>query len=133
MNLLFEGFRQYYKRLEEELDTNVEMSNEYDSEGNQLTKAQAEFFKNSKVRDTKGRLLVLYHGTGSEFDEFDPETSWDNFGFHFGTKEAASQRNSSILMRVYLNCKNVFHIKEDSQDTFYNTQKMLLSLCHKSN
>lgn len=30
---------------------NEELSNEYDSEGNQLTKEQAEFFKNSKVRD----------------------------------------------------------------------------------
>jgi len=30
----------------------VEMSNEYDSEGNQLSVKQAEFFKNSKVRDS---------------------------------------------------------------------------------
>lgn len=34
-----------------------------DSEGNTLTKEQAEYFKNSKARDKKGNLLVLYHGT----------------------------------------------------------------------
>ena len=38
-----------------------------DSDGNQLTKEQQEFFKDSKVRDSNGDLLVLYHGT-SVFD-----------------------------------------------------------------
>ena len=33
-----------------------------DSEGNELSSEQAEFFKNSKVRDENGNLLVLYHG-----------------------------------------------------------------------
>ena len=34
-----------------------------DSEGRELTKEQAEYFKDSKVRDENGNLLVVYHGT----------------------------------------------------------------------
>ena len=33
------------------------------SAGRQLTEAQQEYFKDSKVRDEEGRLLVMYHGT----------------------------------------------------------------------
>ena len=42
-----------------------------DSEGKMLTEQQAEYFKNSKVRDTDGNLLVVYHGTDAEFTVFD--------------------------------------------------------------
>lgn len=49
--------------VQESLKEDLELSNEYDSEENQLTKAQAEFFKDSKIRDSKGRLLVCYHGS----------------------------------------------------------------------
>lgn len=34
-----------------------------DSDGNDLTVDQAEYFRNSKVRDKDGNLLVMYHGT----------------------------------------------------------------------
>ena len=34
-----------------------------DSTGRQLTEAQQEYFKDSKVRDEDGNLLVMYHGT----------------------------------------------------------------------
>lgn len=34
-----------------------------DSDGRQLSKEQAEYFKNSKVVDENGNLLVMYHGT----------------------------------------------------------------------
>ena len=34
-----------------------------DSEGQRLTEEQAEYFKDSKVRDKDGNLLVVYHGT----------------------------------------------------------------------
>ena len=41
-----------------------------DSQGNELTEAQAEYFKDSKVRDEYGNLLVVYHGSGNQFNEF---------------------------------------------------------------
>lgn len=78
--------------LEEEKE--VEMSNEYDSEGNQLTKAQAEFFKNSKVRDSKGRLLVCGHHTNKSFNIFDKKYFGKSFGFlQFGKGFYFSQNN----------------------------------------
>ena len=66
---------------------------EVDSEGNPLTKEQVEFFKNSKVRDNQGRLLVCYHGSDADrFDTFDHNFIGDDnksgYGFYFtlGTK-----------------------------------------------
>ena len=45
---------------------------EKDSEGNLLTKAQQEYFSDSKVRDANGNLMVMHHGTdtASEFTVF---------------------------------------------------------------
>ena len=34
-----------------------------DSDGNTLSEQQAEYFKDSKIRDENGNLLVVYHGT----------------------------------------------------------------------
>ena len=34
-----------------------------DTSGRQLSKGQSEYFKNSAVRDGKGNLMVMYHGT----------------------------------------------------------------------
>ena len=41
-----------------------------DSEGNELSAEQQEFFKKSKVRDETGRLMVVYHGSANEFTVF---------------------------------------------------------------
>ncbi len=38
------------------------------------------WFGKSKVVDTNGRPLVVYHGTNSEFWEFDPERVGENYG-----------------------------------------------------
>ena len=54
-----------------------------DSGGNQLSDAQAEFFKDSVVRDENGNLKVMYHGTSKGgFTVFD--TYGSNYGL-FGT------------------------------------------------
>ena len=44
---------------------NVKRSNikNYDSNGNKLSAAQQEYFKNSKVRDDDGNLMPMYHGS----------------------------------------------------------------------
>ena len=76
-----------------ESELTEDLSQEVDSEGNPLTKEQVEFFKNSKVRDSRGRLLVCYHGSDADrFNVFDHSfISDDNksgYGFYFtlGTK-----------------------------------------------
>ena len=95
-NDILNKIKEYYitGRLDEELE---EMSGEYDSEGNELTKEQAQFFKNSKVRDKQGRLLVCYHGTKSDdFSEFKYDQSKQtgtNYGkaFYFTTNYKKAQ------------------------------------------
>lgn len=44
---------------------------ETDSQGRTLTAEQRAFFKDSKITDSKGRLLVLYHQTDADFTVFD--------------------------------------------------------------
>lgn len=56
-----------------------------DSEGNTLTEAQAEFFKDSKVRDENGRLLEVYHGTKKGgFTQF---IDTDDIGYFFTNRK----------------------------------------------
>ncbi len=84
-----------------------------DSLGNELTTEQQEFFKDSKVRDKKGNLLVLYHGTTANFNTFKK----GDVGFHFGTKGAARGRvgygKNVTLKEVYLDIKNPIVFDED--------------------
>ena len=41
-----------------------------DNKGRALSKKQQEYFRNSKVRDEKGNLVTLYHGTPNNFTQF---------------------------------------------------------------
>ena len=77
-------------------NTMVRYSLREDSAGKKLTEAQAEFFKGSKVRDEKGRLLEVYHGTNAEFTVFDKSKIGKNFsdsygGFYFTNKESSAR------------------------------------------
>lgn len=48
---------------EKSTESDIKYSLREDSEGRKLSKEQVEFFKNSKVVDGSGNLLVVYHGT----------------------------------------------------------------------
>ena len=80
-----------------------------DSEGRELTPEQGEFFKDSKIRDENGNLLVAYHGTDAEFNTFDADyISQDNklgFGFYFKIGEKL-QYSYEHPKTVYLNITN---------------------------
>ena len=43
---------------------------DFDSNGRKLTEQQAEYFKDSKVRDKKGSIRPVYHYTDGEFTQF---------------------------------------------------------------
>jgi Uncharacterized protein conserved in bacteria len=56
----------------------------------QLSEKQAEYFRNSKVRDQDGNLLTLYHGTGTSIEKFEPHYTGNGIdqygsGFYFTT------------------------------------------------
>lgn len=84
-----------------------------DSLGNELSTEQQEYFKDSKVRDNKGNLKVVYHGTKANFNVF----AKGDIGFHFGTKGAARGRvgtgKNVTIKEVYLNITNPISINKD--------------------
>ena len=55
-----------------------------DSEGNELSLGQLDYFKDSKARDENGNLKAMYHGTeNTGFTIFDPEYSDDGISLFF--------------------------------------------------
>ena len=79
-----------------------------DSDGNQLTKEQQEFFKDSVIRDKNGKLLVVRHGTSEDFHIFDFSKSGKNgkaegYGFYFSDDGEITKRYGEIQKEVYLN------------------------------
>ena len=80
-----EGIKIDFNPIQEDLKSYMERSNKYDQEilstdskGNKLTKAQQDFFKDSKVRDDNGKLSMVYHTTTdrvAQFNEFNPTTT----------------------------------------------------------
>lgn len=107
----------------------VKFSISEDSNGRQLTEAQQEFFKDSKAVDGEGRLLTLYHGTGTKFTVFDKAHIGENFadrgsdlGFYFSpyiedatgyAREATGYKGKGEIMQVYLNLKNPLVIEDE--------------------
>lgn len=71
-----------------------------DSDGNTLTKEQAEYFKDSKVRDENGSLKVVYHGTTrGGFTVFNRSYNW-----YTDSKETAqSYSKDDTLYEGYAN------------------------------
>ena len=86
-----------------------------DSDGNTLTKEQQEYFKDSKVRNENGNLLVMYQGSAEDFTVFDrKKSSYANLygrGFYFTKSEThASQYGNTRA--YYLNIKHPVSTKE---------------------
>ena len=92
---------------QKESDVNTKFSLSKDSEGNQLTKEQQEYFKDSKIRDENGNLIVVYHGTkNADFTVFNR-----NHNYFTDSKEMAdSYAPTSEKYTGYLNMKNPFVI-----------------------
>ncbi len=80
-----------------------------DSDGSELTPAQQKYFADSKVRDEDGNLLVMYHGTSADFNEFDrnfigTHGSFEGYGFNFTpSRERASGYSGGRILKGYVN------------------------------
>lgn len=101
-----------------------------DSQGRTLTKQQQEYFKNSKVRDENGNLLVMYHGT--EANVGIPENSWFTVfdidkvgrhgsmlgdGFYFTSDRSHAEQYAHTkgnIYETYLNIKNPLELNNFS-------------------
>lgn len=83
-----------------------------DSEGNNLTEAQENYFKDSAISDKDGKLKVMYHGTNADFTVFNPFISGgkngvaEGYGLYFSDSPDVSDKYGSKVMKGYLNIKN---------------------------
>lgn len=93
-----------------------------DSDGRELTAEQAEFFKDSKVRDKDGNLLRVYHGTDAEFTVFDKRkigSATDNGmwgrGFYFADNRKTPYGTKT--MEAYLDIRNPLILSDFKTET----------------
>ena len=87
----------------------TKFSLDIDSDGNKLTQQQAEYFKNSKVRDENGNLLKVYHGTTENFTVFDKtkgRANMDIQGMFFSPLEIEAKDYGSNVNAYYINITN---------------------------
>ena len=133
-NLVFKEFRNrgYLDNLKQMMtdltskelsleNLNEELQEEVDSIGNALSDDQSSFFKNSKVRDSSGNLMPVFHGTKDNFTVFKHgqknkyDSGYLGDGFYFtdspnSAKEYADWKhgddNNAHIMEVYLNITN---------------------------
>ena len=100
-----------------------------DSKNNYLSKEQIEFFKDSKVRDDNGNLLVVYHGTDADFNVFDKSKNIEGNGaFWFSRSkdyadEMAIIKNGKRVDEFYLNLTNPLIVEMDTKEFADNVKE----------
>ena len=93
----------------------------FDTIGRKISSEIKEKFKNTIFKDNNGNLLSLYHWTQATFEAF----AKGEFGFHFGTLDAAHDRytqsleedsntQKGIYKEVYLNIKHPYFMAVDA-------------------
>lgn len=113
------------------VNTSNKQFSDRDSEGTQLTDEQIEYFKDSKVRDEHGRLMVMYHGTpnanftvfreGSYFTENKGYADrYQNQGASsLGYKKTADNPDTYA---VYLNIKKPFDTRNENERRIFEEE-----------
>lgn len=93
-----------------------------DSDGRELSKAQQEYFRDSKIRDESGRLLTLYHQTGKDFTVFDTHhegAGAGDWGTPYGIFMKPNSKDiglgGSIQMELYANITNPLKVQDRSE------------------
>ena len=82
-----------------------------DADGEKLSAAQVEYFKDSKIRNDEGQLIKVWHGSPKDFTVFDTEL----WGAYFSENKWYSERyarradgSTGNLNSYYLNITNPF-------------------------
>lgn len=109
-----------YSRVNEDLGELDNSSFSFDNKGRQLTKAQQEYFKNSVVKDEKGNLKVVYHGTPFDFNKFSYDFVGANgtaLGKGFYLTDSLSMakgfsKEGKEPMQLYVNITNPMSLNE---------------------
>ena len=120
---LIEAARKVLTESQTHIEVDGEMKHRYNSEGKLIHPTEEgirnfhRWFGDSKAVDEHGRPLVLYHGTGSSFSEFDPlkigkgtDEGWFGKGFYFTPhKNIANQyaaHGAPNVVPVYIKTTN---------------------------
>lgn len=108
------------------------ISNHKNNLGQNLSKNQEMYFKNSRIRDENGNLMVMYHGTpNGTFDVFKPGSYFTNnkeYADNYQSPYASSisnkskfENNAPRTYAVYLNIEKPFDINEpEVMDIYIN-------------
>ena len=94
-----------------------------DSQGNELTQQQAEYFRDSKIRDEQGNLLVVYHGSrnaGFTIFKTDLEGTYFTADKQYATEYA--KMNNDNVYSVYLDIKKPFDTREKKARKIFEEQ-----------
>lgn len=108
-------FEKAYKNTSKQANTDIKYSLT-DNQGRELTKAQQEHFKDSKVRDENGNLLEVYHGTNSRFNEYKlkhfgrTDSGMYGKGFYFTDEYNSAKYYGNNVKKQYLDIKNPLYI-----------------------
>lgn len=103
---------------------------EFDNQGNPIAFKTAQFFKDSKVRNDNGNLMVMYHGTEANvgipkehwFNTFDIDKAGNHGnmlgnGFYFTSEKTHAEQYAHTkgnIYEVYLNIKKPLDLKNFS-------------------
>lgn len=75
------------------------------------------WFGNSKVVDSSGKPLVVYHGTNKDFKEFDSSkfnNGWLGKGAYFTPDKNFAKDNGKKVIQSFLKIQNPFRVKGNS-------------------
>lgn len=118
------------KTLQEE-NSEIKFSMQ-DSDGNTLTEEQQEYFKNSKVRDEDGRLMVMHHGTPyggfTVFKSASYFTQDKNYANKYQNPSASSLRGryseatNPMTYDVYLNMEKPFDTRNAAEREIFENE-----------
>lgn len=101
------------------------------SNNQKLTAQQEEYFKDSKVRDDEGRLMVMYHGTPTggftvfknDLQFFTPNKEYASFyeDPSASSRKSGKEKATPQTYEVYLNMEHPFDIRdEETRELFIN-------------
>ena len=93
------------------------------SEGETLTAEQAEYFAKSKIRDSKGNLLVVYHGSPKAgFTVFRTELEGAYFTADKNYALDYARANNENIYSVYLNIEKPFDTRDPKAKKIFEEQ-----------
>lgn len=119
----FEARQKVEKQIDEMLSHPVEeediafsLKTYRDSQGNEISTNQRNYFKDTKVVDDKGNLMLVYHGTEGQFFVFNKDYSSN--AFFFSNLKNMARSYGDTIMPVYLNIKKPYVV--DAKGNFWN-------------